>query len=184
MDSPKVICIGGPTGVGKDTIVSLFIKEEPEFIRIPRVTTRYPRANEVRGLHYYFLSYDEFRRKESCGHICAVDDFLGHLYGVNIGKIFHMLQVGKNVIGVFGVCSFALRPIFGQQSVLIYLSAPLPILESRLIERGDSPDQITLRMTAAKKQMEEEPRHFDHVIENTGTINGAVLKLRHLVHNV
>ncbi len=182
MDATKrVICIGGPTGAGKDTITSLFLRDETRFIRVPRSTTRSPRPDEINGVHYNFLSRQEFDTRENAGEICAVDEFLGHRYGIDIQKILASLERGENVIGIFGVCSLGLRSLLKEYVALVYIRAPIEVLTDRLVKRGDSQGEIERRIEVAKRQLAEEPGHFDYVIENGGLIGKAVEELRQLI---
>lgn len=181
MREHKIICIGGPSGVGKDTIVTEFLKQYPEYTRIPRSTTRAPRSGERCGLHYYFLSRREFEEKKLRGDIVAVDTFCGEDYGVDIVNIRNARALGNHIIAVFGICSLELRTLLEEKLTLVYIVAPLNILEKRMKKRGETWENIRLRLTAAENQLAEEPKHFDYIIQNVGDIKNTVFTLAQIL---
>jgi guanylate kinase len=172
-----IVCVGDPTGAGKDTIVMEFLKKYPTYVRIPRTTTRASRPHEIPGVHYYFLDEKTFDEQVAAGAICAVDHFCGEKYGIDMRKINEAVRSGKQIIGVFGVCAFGLREAYTHGALLVYITAPLELLEKRLVERGDSSAQIKERMIAAQEQLAREPQQFDYVIENTRSVTSAVDEL-------
>lgn len=178
-----IICVGGPTGAGKDTVLQHFLSRQNDtFVRIPRSTTRPKRNSEIEGLHYNFLSDETFLELEKQGELCAIDNFCGYKYGINFNHISNELSQNRRIIGVFGVCAYRLREIYNDGKVfLIYISAPIDTLKQRLIERGDTLNVINERIIAAKKQLEEEPINFDFIILNNGHINDAVLELEKII---
>lgn len=169
----RVICIGGPTGAGKDTLAGIFLKQHPQFVRIPRSTTRPPRPNEIHGYHYRFLSEEEFIFRQMSGVLCGIDHFCGYRYGIDNHLALDVLAEGKNVLGVFGIRGLELRPLLPEAMVSVYVTAPLAILNEHLIKRGDPPEEISVRITAAEKQIADELHLFDHVVHNAGTIQDA-----------
>ncbi len=181
-----IICVGGPTGAGKDTILHHFLLHKNDtFVRIPRATTRPKRNGEIDGLHYNFLTNEAFSDLENKGELCAIDNFCGFKYGINFNHISNELSQNKRIIGVFGVCAYRLREIYNNGDVfLIYIRAPIDTLERRLINRGDSDHVIKERITAAKKQLEEEPGNFDYVILNNNHIDDAVFELEKIIREL
>lgn len=179
----KVLCIGGPTGSGKDTIIGQFLARRADFVRVPRATTRPRRPAEVDGVDYFFLTPDEFQRQEDEGKICAVDTFCGYKYGVDVQFILLTLQRGKKVVGVFGVCSFSLRSLLDGKTCLVYVTADREKLSERLIERGHPEVEVIERLAAAERQMAEEPSRFDFFITNNKGVEDAVSCLMRLVDN-
>ena len=57
----KAIIFSAPSGAGKTTIVRAVISKIPGMEFSISATTRSPRANEVHGVDYYFLSEHEFQ---------------------------------------------------------------------------------------------------------------------------
>ena len=52
--------VSGPSGSGKETVMSAMVKRLPGLTRVITYTTRSPRRGEVRGRHYHFVTADEF----------------------------------------------------------------------------------------------------------------------------
>lgn len=181
MHRHRIICIGGPSGAGKDTIVTAFLEENTNYIRVPRSTTRVPRPKEKEGVHYHFLSRGVFREKFFRGDIIAIDRFCGEYYGIDVSIIQSAIESRKNIIGVFGICSVELRSRLEENITLVYIAAPLEILEKRLRERGDPFRNILKRINAAKKQLADEPYHFDHIIWNIGDRHDALCELNQIL---
>ena len=170
----RVICIGGPTGAGKDTIASIFLEYCHGFVKIPRSTTRPRRHNEICGYHYFFLSEHAFIIQERVGTLCGIDHFCGYRYGIDHRSIVDVLAQERSVLGIFGIKGLELRAFFPEPMISIYITAPLEILYEHLTSRGDSMEEISIRMVAAEKQIADELHLFDHVIYNVGTITEAV----------
>ena len=59
MKKGKLFVISGPSGVGKDTIVNEYLKENDAHLSVS-ATTRNPREGEIHGIHYYFYTNEEF----------------------------------------------------------------------------------------------------------------------------
>ena len=55
--------ISGPSGVGKDTLMEILEKRNPEKIHIAiTATTRKPRSNEINGVNHFFVNRDKFNQ--------------------------------------------------------------------------------------------------------------------------
>ncbi len=66
MKNNKVIVFTGPSGVGKATVEKKLFEDESLGLRFSiSATTRAPRPDEKHGVHYYFLSHEEFDQKIS-----------------------------------------------------------------------------------------------------------------------
>jgi len=56
----RLTVIAGPTAVGKGTVVKHLLQEHPEIQLSISATTRLPRAGEVDGVDYFFVSHEQF----------------------------------------------------------------------------------------------------------------------------
>ena len=61
----SLIVISGPSGVGKSTLIGKVRANMPELEFSISCTTRSPRTGELHGREYYFLSEEEFLRREA-----------------------------------------------------------------------------------------------------------------------
>lgn len=64
----KPVVISGPSGVGKGTLYGLLFDRHPDtFTLSVSHTTRNPRAGEEHGVHYHFVTKDEFLALKASG---------------------------------------------------------------------------------------------------------------------
>ena len=69
----KLILFSGPSGVGKDTLLDILIRKNPNFQKSISITTRERREGEVDGVDYYFITPDDFEAMLDCGFgICQI----------------------------------------------------------------------------------------------------------------
>jgi guanylate kinase len=179
-----VVVITGQSGAGKGTLIKRLLGEFPQLELAVSATTRPQRPGEVEGVHYYFISAEEFNRR------LAADEFLeyhvfpwgqrsGTLYS-EIDRISAASRVCVLELETQGALNVAER-IAG--AVTIFITAPADELERRLRERAtESMGEIHERLAVASEQLEVADR-FDHVIENddleraVAELNGIVRKL-------
>ena len=62
MKRGKTFIICGPSGVGKGTVVARLLATDPTLYFSVSATTRAPRSGEVDGVHYHFLSMEQFEK--------------------------------------------------------------------------------------------------------------------------
>lgn len=158
-DLKQLLVLSGPAGSGKTTIVHRLLAEAPVPLALSiSATTRPPRAGEVHGDHYYFLSDEEFQRRREAGEFleCAEVHKSGYWYGTLKSEVDRIRQEGKwvfleiDVVGAQNVMQ--LYP----QAVSIFLQTPSPeVYEQRLRSRGtESEEQIQRRLRTAREELE------------------------------
>ena len=69
MSTSKVTVIAGPTAVGKGTVIARLRERFPQVELSISMTTRSPRPGEVDGVHYHFVSEEEFLRLVDSGQM-------------------------------------------------------------------------------------------------------------------
>src|SRR5690242_20940863 len=77
----KVFVITGPSGVGKGTLIERLLEAIPELELSVSATTRQPRAGEVDGRDYHFLTPEEFDRRAVAGDFLEHATYSGNRYG-------------------------------------------------------------------------------------------------------
>ncbi|KAJ2345364.1 guanylate kinase [Coemansia sp. RSA 2618] len=153
----RPIVVFGPSGTGKSTLLKRLFADHPaEFGFSVSNTTRSPRAGEVNGKDYHFLTRDEFLaavdRKEFIEHA----EFSGNMYGTTVRAVKDVADAGKTCIldiDVQGVKSVKDTDLGAR---FIFVAPPSEEeLEKRLRSRGtDDESSILKRLQAAKSELE------------------------------
>ncbi len=160
--------LSSPSGAGKTTLSRMLLAKDPEIKLSVSATTRPPRPGEVDGVHYHFVSGDEFDQ------MVEEDDFyewahvFGHRYGTPKGKIRAALKEGQDFL--FDIDWQGTQQLFqkDQQDVVRVFILPPSIeeLQRRLQGRAtDSTDVIAARMERAQAEISHWDG-YDYVIIN------------------
>lgn len=164
----RVTVLAGPTAVGKGT-VSTFIRENyPEVWLSVSATTRDPRPGEVDGVHYQFVSPDEFRRMIDAGEMLEYAVVHGqNTYGTPRASVDAAVADGKHVLLEIDLQGARQIRETLPEARFVFLAPPSwDELVSRLIGRGtESEEEQARRLETAKKELAAESE-FDHTIVN------------------
>jgi guanylate kinase len=162
-----VLVITGQSGAGKGTLIERLLESFSELRLAVSATTRTRRPGEVDGVHYYFISDEEFDRRLVAGeflehHVFPWGQRSGTLYS-EIRRINDEGRVCVLELETEGALNVARREA---NAVTVFITAPLEELERRLRERAtESSGEIEERLRVAREQLATAGR-FDHVIEN------------------
>jgi guanylate kinase len=130
-------------------------------------TTRSPRPGEVEGVHYRFVSVEDFDRMIEAGAFLEWAEMFGHRSGTPAGPVEEARAAGRDVLlelDVQGARSVRERV---PDAVMIYLQPPSEEeLARRLRARGtEQGPALDRRLAEARRELAEAPR-FDHVVVN------------------
>ncbi len=164
----KLIIFTGPSGVGKGTILAdFFTKVDNNIIYSISNTTRKPRDGEINGMHYFFVSKEEFEKmiKEDCflEYACYSDNY----YGTNKKFVEEKIKEGKSVLLEIELQGALQVMEKCPDAVTIFITPPNFVeLEKRLRGR-DSEDEKTIlkRLEAAKVELTNASK-FHYTIVN------------------
>jgi guanylate kinase len=164
----RLTVLAGPTAVGKGSVAAYVREHHPEVWISVSATTRPRRPGEVDGVHYWFISDEEFDRR------LAEDDFLEYYafpWGQRSGTLWSELDrirdQGKAPL-------LELEPngalaVKGRvpDAVLFFIHAPdFEELERRLRERAtESAGEIEERLALSRRQLDQ-AEQCDYLIVN------------------
>jgi guanylate kinase len=161
-----VFVVTGPSGAGKGTLIQMVLPRFESLALAVSATTRERRPGEQDGVHYWFLTRDEFQRRIDGGGFLEYVDYVGNRYGTLRSEIDRLRGAGKAPLleleteGAVRVK----RRVPG--AVTIFVTAPVEELERRLRARAtESSGDIDERIAKAREQLKERDL-FDVVIEN------------------
>lgn len=96
----KIIILSAPSGCGKSTIIKALMERGDLNLRFSvSATNRPPRVGEINGIHYHFLSDEEFRSHIKSGDFVEHEEvYPGRFYGTLRSEIDSILASGHNCI--------------------------------------------------------------------------------------
>lgn len=163
----KIFVISSPSGGGKTTIVRRILSEFPEIIFSVSATTRPKRPDEIDGVHYFFLTEEQFIEKIKNDEFIEWERFYDYYYGTLKTFVIDNIQNGKSVlleIDVKGALS--VKKIF-PDAILIFIDVPtFEELVNRLNRRKtESEADLQKRIDRAKMELSYKDK-FDYIFVN------------------
>jgi guanylate kinase len=159
--------ITGPSGVGKGTLIRGLLERIPQLELSVSATTRRPRPGEVDGVHYHFLSPEEFERRVAAGDFLEHAGYSGHRYGTLRCELERRLAAGVPVVLEIEVQGARQVRAAMPDAVAVFIAPPSrEALRARLIGRGTDPlGQVQERLRMAERELAAQPE-FTHVVVN------------------
>lgn len=180
---PLLIVISGPSGVGKDAILSRMKDSAPDCHFTITATTRPRRPNEKDGIDYIFLTRETFQSMIASDELLEWAEVYGNYYGVPKSQVKDALNGGQNVVVKIDVQGAATVRRIAPESLMIFISPPdMRELENRLKERmTEADDDLKLRLETARVEMNESSK-FDYVVvNNTDQLDDAVAEIQRII---
>lgn len=159
----KIIALIGPAGSGKDSLLEHIVNNHSGLHKIVGCTTRPPREGEIDGIHYHFLSAEEFALKVLNFDIIEATTFREWGYGTSIQH----LSTDKINIGVFNPASLEILSTYDNIDLYIYyINAPEKTRLIRQLNREENPDidEIFRRLKADREDFFD--IEFNEILDN------------------
>jgi len=162
-----LIVLSGPSGTGKDAVLSRMKESGYPLEFVVTVTTRPKRAKERNNVDYHFVPAEKFREMIKKNELLEWANVYGNLYGVPKQPIKQALEKGQDVIVKVDTQGTATIKKILPQSVFIFLMPPsMEELTLRLSQRRtELPFDLALRLKTAEEELRQLPL-FDYVVYN------------------
>ena len=162
-----IVVIDGPSGVGKDTIISGLIEKHPHiFKKAQSTTTRPMRPNESQGNPYFFVSKKEFEKGIKNGEFFEHTTRHGTYRGMSKHLFDEILDEGKIPLkDCDHVGLNALRKEYPGKVIGIFVNAPKEVIIERLIGRDEGDETLNARIADYDTYVKNS-EHFDHEVQN------------------
>ena len=163
----KMIILSSPSGAGKTTLVKKISKQKNYKISISH-TTREPRANEIDGVDYFFISENDFQKLIKKNAFLEYANVFKNLYGSTKDQVFNNLENGHNVLfDIDWQGTKQLKKIKDLSIVTFFIIPPnLKILKERLLNRHEGQEKL---VEERMNKFNEELSHwneYDYVLVN------------------
>ena len=151
------LVLSAPSGAGKTTLITRLREEFPGIGYSVSCTTRAPRAGEVDGKDYRFLSRRDFEQRRDAGEFAEWAEVHGNLYGTPLAPVEAMLNEGRDALFDIDVQGAAQLKLNLEAATFIFILPPsMAELERRLRLRGqDDEEAIERRLANARRELRE-----------------------------
>jgi len=163
----KLFVISAPSGAGKTSLVRALLAARPNLVVSVSHTTRKPRANEVEGRDYYFVTPERFHELVEQQAFLEHARVFDNLYGTGSQQVLDKLAAGNDVMLEIDWQGAQQVRRASPDCTSIFILPPSRIaLEQRLRERRtDSAETIARRLADATADMSHYGE-FDYVVVN------------------
>ena len=175
--SGNLFIISAPSGAGKTSLVHALLNINPQIDLSVSYTTRAPRAGEVNGKDYHFMSRETFVAMQMRGEFLESAEVYGNFYGTSQTWITQENAKGRDILlEIDWQGAEQVRRSFPRAISIFILPPSLDALRLRLTGRGtDHADVIARRLAAARVDVAH-VAEFDYVIIND-VLNEALREL-------
>jgi len=163
-----VLVLSGPSGAGKSSLINKISDEIGDFYFSISTTTRAMRDGEEEGVHYHFVSEEEFAKDIEEDHFLEHAVVHGNYYGTSLKPVKKALSEGKLVIFDIDVQgNTAVNNRLGDITTSVFITPPsLSELKRRLVSRSTDTDEvIDGRIKMAKREIQR-ITEYDYIVVN------------------
>lgn len=175
MSQPRLTVLAGPTAVGKGTVSTYIRDNYPQVWLSVSATTRPARPGEVDGVHYFFVSNEEFDDLVASGQMLEWALVHGrNRYGTLRRTVDAAMADGKSVLLEIDLQGARQVKKTMPEANFVFLTPPSwDEMVRRLVGRGTETEQEQQqRLETAKLELAAEPE-FDHTVVNDSVQRAA-----------
>lgn len=178
----RLVLYTGSSGVGKGTILDELKKRDPNIKVSISNTTRNKRNGEIDGVHYNFVTREQFEKLIKENGYLEYAEYCDNYYGTPKKAVEDMLDEGYTVILEIEVQG-GLQIMKKHPDVLsIFILPPsMDVLEKRLRSRGTEDEEtIQKRLEQAKNEITFKDKYQYNVVN--AELDKAVEQVLDIIH--
>jgi guanylate kinase len=167
MPQGRLYVVAAPSGAGKTSLVKALMEREPRIQFSVSYTTRRPRANEIPGRDYHFVSPERFQEMVANHEFLEHAQVFDNCYGTGVHTVQEALANGEQLLlEIDWQGARQVRARISQALSIFILPPSRAALEQRLKARStDSAEVIQRRLRDAAEDLGHW-REFDYVVIN------------------
>lgn len=167
MRKGKTFILCGPSGVGKGTLIAKLLERDPGIFFSVSATTRAPRPGEVDGVHYRFLTREQFQELIDRDELLEYDEHFDTLYGTPRRYVDEAMAAGRDVLLDIDVVGSGEVKARRPETVRVFIAPPgMDALRARLAARGsETEDSLRRRLDRAAMELSL-AGEFDYLVIN------------------
>lgn len=175
MQKGAILVLSGPSGAGKSTIINAASEQIGEYYFSISTTTRPPRAGEVDGKDYFFVTKESFEEDIKAGNFLEYAEVHGNYYGTSLKPVREALDEGKLVIFDIDVQGHRLvRAKMNDITTSAFITPPtLQALETRLRARATDDESVIVKRIENAKGEIKALGEYDFTIINDNVEEAA-----------
>lgn len=182
-DNPLLLVLSGPSGVGKDLLLSRLREAGRPYHFTVTATTRPKRGGERDGVDYHFVSKERFEAMIANNELLEWAMVFDNYYGVPRAQVMDALRRGQDVILKIDVQGAATVREIAPDALFIFLAPPSEAeLERRLRGRSsESAEALAARIEQARHELQEAAKFDYAVVHHTDATDEAALRIEDII---
>lgn len=181
MNKGSLFIISGPSGSGKDTILTKLFEKQKDIRFSVSSVTRPMREGEKEGEKYHFITREEFCSLIENGKLLEYNEFVGNFYGTPKEPVENCIKNGNDMIIEVDVNGAEQIKQKLPYAVTVFIMPPsYKELKRRLTSRGtESAEAIASRLNSALTEIKK-AKKYDYVVTNND-VDRAVDDVLHII---
>lgn len=160
----------GPSGSGKSSVAQ-HLTYNYGAVKIVSTTSRKPRIGEIDGIHYHFVSKDDFEAMIDNNEFVEFARYSENYYGTTKAEIERKLKSDKLIVNVMEIGgALRIKELFPETKI-IFCYSEIDNLMQRMYDRGDSFENIKKRVKFFFDAEEyKNSEYADFILNNNGEL--------------
>jgi guanylate kinase len=175
------VVLSAPSGAGKTTVTKKLLKRRDDLGYSVSCTTRSPRAGEMNGVDYHFLSEADFAARRDRGEFAEWAVVHGRMYGTLKSAVEKVFDGNQHVIMDIDVQGAEQFVAAYSDAVLVFLLPPsVDVLVERLKARQtENEAQLLVRLETARAELVQVNKY--HYVVVNDDLNETVARVSSII---